>query len=179
MRRATIALALTCGCGLFRTATAPAPAPTTAAVARPIDVPSTGVVVTAESSLGRPVELVAVIDTHVAAATEGEAIALLESWAVRIGGSAVLDARFEASTAEEPAHVSGVVVRERGVDPRTYEEIARIDVQTDALAPNKGLDALRDRAHQLGADKVIDIRFDHDGPDGHSHLHGLAVRYRR
>jgi uncharacterized protein YbjQ (UPF0145 family) len=123
-------------------------------------------------------ELVAVIDTHVPAMTHDEAMAELESWARAMGGDAVLDARFEAATVSQPAHVSGVVVRERVVDARAIEELARIDVQTDELAPNKGLDALRERALQLGADKVIDIRFEHDAPDGRSHLYGLAVRYR-
>ena len=138
-----------------------------------------GIVVTAESTLGRPVDLVAVIDSHSSSGTEQAAIAELEAWAQRLGGVAVLEARFEAATKGSPAHVSGVVVRERAVDPRPYEELARIDVQTDEDAPAKGMDALRQRAAELGADKVVDIRFEHDGDDGRSHLRGVAVRYRR
>ena len=156
------------------------PQPTFAATPVPVvPNPPAGIVVTAESSLGRPVDLVAVIDSHSSSGTEQAAIAELEAWAQRLGGIAVLEARFEPATNGSPAHVSGIVVRERAVDPRPYDEIARIDAQTDEDAPAKGLDALRDRAAQLGADKVVDIRFEHDGDDGHSHLRGIAVRYRR
>jgi uncharacterized protein YbjQ (UPF0145 family) len=174
MQRATFVVLGLAACA--GTTSMPAPSPVATEPA-PLSAPL-GIVVTPNSTLGRPVEIVAVIDSPSTSATEEQAMAVLEAYARRLGASAVLGARFDPATDDALAHVSGVIVRERAADPRAYDELGRIDVATSD-APGQGLDALRESARRLGADKVLDIRFELDGGDGRSHLHGTAVRYRR
>lgn len=137
-----------------------------------------GVMLTSAAELGRPCETMAILDLHSHAVDEATGFEELRRWAATVGGDAVVAARFEAATDGETAHLSGVVVRYKAVDPRPYDVLARVEVRTDTAVPDKGLEALRTKASELGADKLVDVRFQHSD-DGISHLSGLAVRYRR
>lgn len=130
-------------------------------------------IVTSDDSLGIVCDVVAVISMPSTAIDRPTAFAELSRRAFELGGHAVVSARAD------PGWVSGVVVRSKAIDPRPYDVIARVDAQTDEHAPDAGLDALRERGEQLGADKLVDIRYEHRGADGRAHLSAQAVRYRR
>ena len=137
-----------------------------------------GVLVTAASGLGRPCETIAIIDLHSRAGDEATGFDELRRWAGTMAADAVVSARYEAANAGEAAHVSGVVVRFKVADPRPYDVLAEVEVRSEEDVPDKGLEALRAKARELGADKVVDVRFQHSEA-GLSRLRGLAVRYRR
>jgi len=137
------------------------------------------VTVTSAPDLGRTCEVVAVLDMHTPLGDERRGFAELRRWAATLGGDAVVAARFQPATATERAHLFGVVVRSRAADARPYDVLAELEAQTDEDGPDKGLDALRAAARELGADKIVDVRFVHDAGDGVSRVTGLAIRYRR
>lgn len=136
------------------------------------------VLVTAASDLGRPCEVLALLELRSANASPELGYAELRRWAATLGGDAVVVARVEPGANGGPTHVSGVVVRSRTRDLRPYDVVAELDVQTDEGSDDKGLVTLRTRARELGADKIVNVRFEHDGR-GIAHLRGVAVRYRR
>jgi len=79
--------------------------------------------------------------------------------------------------------VTGSVTHERSVrfkvrDARTYDVIDHIVIETDPNRSDKGFGALRARAKELGADKIVDVKFEHGEGGAPSRLRGTAVRYR-
>ena len=165
MRNIAGLLFLVAGCVALVPPAAPAIAPSASPRATPL--------VTSDDSLGVVCDVLAVISMPSTASDRPAAFAELSRRAFELGGDAVVSARVE------PGWVSGVVVRTKTADPRPYDVIARVDAQTDEHAPDAGLAALRERGEQLGADKLVDIRYEHRGEDGHAHLSAQAVRYRR
>lgn len=137
-----------------------------------------GILLTSAADLGRPCETLAIVDLHSDAGDEATGFDELRAWATRMGADAVVAARYEAATASETAHVFGIVVRFKSTDARPYDVVASVEVRSETAAPDKGLEALRTKARELGADKVVDVRFEHS-EGGVSRLRGVAVRYRR
>lgn len=143
-------------------------------------VPAVGgvVLVTPSGTIGQTCEVLAVLDLPTDRTTVDAAFEVLREGARAVGGQAVVAARFVSAHDDEPARVSGVVVKLKPADDRPFDVIAEVDVQTDADAPDKGVAALQARARELGADKLVDVRFDR-GETGVSHLRARAVKLRR
>ena len=88
-------------------APAPAPVPAVAAMA-----PSRSVLVVESQHLGRPAEVVGLIDVHLPMGDQDAAFAELRARAAAMGADAVVGAEFHhGEEAGEPIHVSGMAVR--------------------------------------------------------------------
>lgn len=127
----------------------------------------------------RECNIVAVLDFHSDADTEDKGFDELRAKAVAAGADAVIDAEFEHGEGGEQSHLSGLAVRYKVHDARAYDVIDHIVIETDALAGDKGFAALRARARELGADKIVDVKFEHGEGSAPSRLMGTAVKYRR
>jgi uncharacterized protein YbjQ (UPF0145 family) len=79
--------------------------------------------------------------------------------------------------AELRARAAGILVTpESGLD-RDIVLVEVLDFHTDADSEDKGFDALRLYAAEIGADAVIGAEFEHGEPGERSHLSGMAVKY--
>lgn len=123
--------------------------------------------------------IVAVLDFHSSADTENKGFDELRARAMAVGADAVIDAEFEHGEGGQLSHLSGLAVRFKVYDARAYDVIEQIVIETDGVANDKGFSALRARALQLGADKLVDVKFEHGEGGAPSRLIGTAVRYRR
>jgi uncharacterized protein YbjQ (UPF0145 family) len=124
-------------------------------------------------------EVVGVLDFHSAAESEDKGFEELRAHAAALGADAVIDAEFEHGEGGEPSHLSGMAVRFITYDLPPYDVLGDIDIETPEDAEDKGFDAMRRKAAEMGADRIVEVRFEHGGEGGSSHLHGKAVRYRR
>ncbi|MGZ3417469.1 MAG: hypothetical protein ACXVEE_06355 [Polyangiales bacterium] len=129
-------------------------------------------------SLGRPCEIIAIFDFHTDADSEDKGFDLLRERARAIGADAVIGAEFEHGENGGPSHLSGMAVRLIAPSP-PYEVIGEIDIASSPDSPDKGLEAMLDRARKMGADKVVDVVFEHGEEGGQGHLRGKAARFKR
>jgi uncharacterized protein YbjQ (UPF0145 family) len=159
----------TTGCGPTYVVNTPPTAPAVAARAIPV-YPN--------KSIGRPCEIIAVFDFHSDADSQDKGFDQLRARAYEIGADAVIGAEFEHGEGTEPSHLSGMAVRYTTATP-PYEVIGVIDIESSPDSSDKGLDAMTERARQLGADKVVDVTFEHGEEGSVGHLRGKAIRIRR
>lgn len=131
------------------------------------------------SGPNRRCEILLVLDFHAVAASEEKGFDALRMRASAAGADAVIDAEYEHGEAGEESHLSGLAVRWIPEDARAYDELGSIVVETASGAADKGFAQLRARARALGADKLVDVRFEHGADGAPSRLTGTAVRYRR
>ena len=82
----------------------PAPAPTP---------PPRQILVTIDHDIGRPTEVVGVLDFHSRAEAEDKGFDELRARALLLGADAVIDAEFEHGEPGELSHLSGMAVRFR------------------------------------------------------------------
>lgn len=146
--------------------------------ARAADPPATRVRVTTAKTLDRQSVVLAVFDLHTTADSEDKGFEELRRHAAELGADAVIGAEFEHGEAGGPSHLSGMAVRYSDPLP-PYDVIGPIDVSTPGDASDKGMAELLRRAHQLGADDVLGVNFEHGEGTEPSHLRGTAVRFRR
>ncbi len=71
------------------------------------------VLVTADKNIGRPTEVLGVLDFHTRAESEDKGFDQLRARAAAMGADAVIGAEFEHGEGNEPSHLSGMVVRFR------------------------------------------------------------------
>jgi uncharacterized protein YbjQ (UPF0145 family) len=126
---------------------------------------------------GFDAEVVQVLDFHTAEKSEDKGFDLLREKAAELGGTAVIEAQFEHGEGNEPSHLSGMAVKPRVRDERPYVVIKEIDIATPEDDDDKGFDRMRAEALACGADKVVNVKFDHGAEGGMSHLTGKAVKY--
>lgn len=126
----------------------------------------------------RQCEIVAVLDFHSDADSEDKGFEELRARAAEAGADAVIDAEFEHGEGGERSHLSGLAVRFKVRDARAYDVLDHIVIESDPNGADKGFGALRARAKALGADKIVDVKFDHGEGGEPSRLTGTAVRYR-
>lgn len=72
---------------------------------------------------------------------------------------------------------AGILVTPESVLDRDILLVEVLDFHTSAESEDKGFEALRMRAAQLGADAVIGAEFEHGEEGELSHLSGMAVKY--
>ena len=126
----------------------------------------------------KPCEVVGVLDFHTDEDSEDKGFDQLRAKAAELGADAVISADFEHGAEGEKSHLSGVAVRYKVKDERPYTAIARIDIPTPEDAEDKGFETMRTEAAALGADEVINVRFEHGKEGEMSHLTGLAIRFK-
>lgn len=131
------------------------------------------------SSPDQRMEVLGVLDFHTQADSQDKGFDDLRVHAAALGADAVVDAEFEHGEGSEPSHLSGMAVRFVTYDLPTYDVVGEIDIETPEDAEDKGFEKMRAKATQLGADRIVDVTFDHGAEGGSSHLRGKAVRYRR
>jgi uncharacterized protein YbjQ (UPF0145 family) len=130
------------------------------------------------SSPTQRMEVLGVLDFHTQADSQDKGFDDLRAHAAALGADAVVDAEFEHGEGAEPSHLSGMAVRFVTYELPPYDVVGEIDIETPEDAEDKGFDKMRARATQLGADRIVEVRFDHGAEGGSSHLRGKAVRYR-
>ncbi len=124
-----------------------------------------------------PCEVVGVLDFHTEETSEDKGFDQLKIKANEMGAEAVISAEFEHGEEGEKSHLSGVAIRRKIWDERKYVELGKIDIATPEDADDKGFEAMRQKARAMGADKIVDVRFEHGKEGGTSHLTGTAVKY--
>lgn len=127
----------------------------------------------------RRCEILLILDFHSDAESEEKGFEALRARAAAAGADAVIDAEYEHGEAGEQSHLSGMAVRWIAEDARAHDVLGDIVVETAAGSPDKGFEQLRARARALGADKLVDVHFEHGEDGAPSRLRGTAVRYRR
>ncbi len=150
----------------------PSPAPREAPAGRQI-------LVIPGTNLGRPCIIVGVLDFHTNADSEDKGFDEMRRYALALGADAVIQAEFEHGKDGEPSHLSGMAVRYTARDDRPYVVLGTIDIATPEDAQDKGYDAMRERGAAMGADKIIEVTFEHGSEGGQSHLRGVAIRYKK
>jgi uncharacterized protein YbjQ (UPF0145 family) len=133
-------------------------------------------VITSEDP-GFPTEVVAVLDFHTEETSQDKGFDELREKAAELGATEVIGAQFEHGAEGEKSHLSGMAVKPRVDDHRPFVVIGQIDIATPEDADDKGFERMRAQARALGADKVVDVRFEHGEEGGMSHLTGQAVKY--
>lgn len=126
----------------------------------------------------RHCDILLILDFHADAESEEKGFEALRARAAAVGADAVIDAEYEHGEGGEASHLSGMAVRWTPEDARAYDVIEHIVIETPANAPDKGFAELRARARALGADKIVEVHFEHGEDGGASRLTGIAVRYR-
>ena len=113
--RLSLVILISTNFGVGCVITAPPPAIESPAVeiAAGQGTPAVQVFVTTEKSLGRPLEVVGVLDFHTPAETEDKGFDELRLRAAALGADAVIGAEFEHGEGGGPSHLSGLAVRYR------------------------------------------------------------------
>ena len=178
MRDHTLAILLVAACGSKTTAPALEP---TEPHETPPDVPH--VLVTTDQDCppscpkGNVCHILEVVDIHSKATSEDKGFDELRFRAASLGGDDVIGAEFEHGDGDEPSHLSGMVVH--GCDPiRPYVEVGTLDVPSDPISTDKGLAELIPRAHEMGGDNVLDVKFEHGDDGAQGHLRGKVIKYK-
>ena len=134
------------------------------------------VLVTPSRTIERPSQVVGVLDFHTKEDDQDKGFDQLRIEAAKLGADAVIGAEFEHGQEGELSHLSGMAVRYIQRDERGYTVLGKIDIATAEDAQDKGYTAMEAKAAELGADRVIDVQFEHGQEGGLSHLTGTAVR---
>lgn len=136
------------------------------------------ILVTTQTSCpsGHDCDILDVVDIHTSATSQDKGFDELRARAAALGGDAVVGAEFEHGEANEPSHLSGMIVR-YGKPVPPHVDLGRIDIPSDEDDENKGLAELSRRAHQMGGNQVIDVTFEHGEGGQQGHLRGKVIRY--
>lgn len=129
-------------------------------------------------SLGRPCEVVGVLDMHTNAESEDKGFDELRYRASALGADAVIGAEFEHGDNGEPSHLSGMAVKFAKPTPE-YDVLGEIDIPSEPNSTDKGVAEMARRARQMGADLIVDVEFEHGDNGALGHLKGKAVRFRK
>jgi uncharacterized protein YbjQ (UPF0145 family) len=148
------------------------------------------VVVLQSEHVGRPVEVLGIVDVHEAMESEAASLDALRRRGACLGADAILGVEFHhgeegeairATPADEArTHLSGVAVRYRTLlRPEPFDVLGELDVPEPMGGEEEALQDLRARATALHADLIIHIAYRHgDAPGQPTHLTGTAIRYR-
>jgi len=175
-KAALLLFVLASGCAEAQPPVPQVPRPTAAP-----DVPPTsrGPTVRASSTCPAPTAqqcfILEIVDIHTEAASEAKGFEELRVRAAALRADAVIGAEFEHGEAGK-SHLAGMVVRYGDRLP-PFVEIGVIEIASDPNSADKGLSALVARGRELGADRVIDVTFEHGEDGAPGHIRGRAVRY--
>src|SRR5207248_2819947 len=88
-----------------------APAPLDPAPSQRASPAAARILVTPEESLGRRLDILAVLDFHTRAESQDKGFDELREKAAALGANAVISAQFEHGEGKEPSHLSGMAVK--------------------------------------------------------------------
>ena len=136
------------------------------------------VFVTTDKNITRDCTIVAVFDVHTRAESQDKGFDELRARAAAVGADAVIGAEFEHGDGDEPSHLSGMAVKYSKPLP-PYDPIAQIDIPSNEDDEDKGLEKMVAEAASMGADRVVNVQFEHGEEGKMGHLTGTAVKFRR
>jgi uncharacterized protein YbjQ (UPF0145 family) len=126
---------------------------------------------------GNKCHIVEVLDIHTEAKSQDKGFDELRERAAAAGADAVIGAEFEHGDGDEPSHLSGMIVRD--CEPiRPYVELGTVDVPSDPISTDKGLEKLMPRAREMGGDDVLGVTFEHGEDGAQGHLRGKVIKYK-
>jgi uncharacterized protein YbjQ (UPF0145 family) len=125
-------------------------------------------------------EALGIVDVHEPVSSEAQALELLKRRAAALGAEAIVGVEFRhGSGGAAPTHLSGMAMRCNDLlKGRAYEELAMLEVAGDMGHEDDAFDELKTKARALGANLILDIRFEHGEATGRTMLRGKAIRVR-
>ncbi len=132
-------------------------------------------------NLGCPTEVVGLVDVHEPVKTEDQALRELRLDAARLDADAVVGVEFHhGEPGEEPTHLSGEAVRCHDLlQGRSYDVIGSVDVVEKMGSEEALYAAMRHKAKSMGADLILDLKFDHgDGEGQPLKMTGTAIKFK-
>ena len=126
-------------------------------------------------------EALGLVDVHCSMHGTRTALDELKARAAALGAEAVTGVDFHhGGGGHEHTHLSGMAVRCRDLlGGRSYDVIARLDVDGAMGKEDAAFGELMSRAGAMNADLVVGIRFVHgEGGDQPTRVSGTAVRFR-
>ncbi|HSQ64631.1 MAG TPA: hypothetical protein VLM85_15515 [Polyangiaceae bacterium] len=133
------------------------------------------------SGLGCPTEVIGLVDVHEPVKTVDQALRELRLDAARLGAQAVVGVEFHhGEPGEEPTHLSGQAVRCNDLlKGRAYDVLGDVQVTEKMGSEEALLAALKSKAKSVGADLLLDVKFDHgEGGDEAMKMSGTAIRFK-
>lgn len=133
------------------------------------------------SNLGCATEVIGLVDVHEQVKTEDQALHELRLDAARLDAQAVVGVEFHhGEPGEEPTHLSGEAVRCHDlIQGRAYDVIGQVDVIEKMGSEDALYRRMREKAKSMGADVVLDVKFDHgEGGDVPLKMSGTAIKFR-
>lgn len=134
------------------------------------------------TSVGRPTEVLGVVDVHEPVRNTDEALHELREHAAALGADAVLGVEFRHGDGhgEAPTHLSGLAVRfRRACRDAAYDVVGPIEVREPMGHDEQAMADMRRRLFEIGADCAINVAFEHgDAESDTIRVHGTAIRYR-
>jgi uncharacterized protein YbjQ (UPF0145 family) len=128
------------------------------------------------SALKCPTEIVGIVDVHAYGGEEDQALMELRVRAVLLGAQALTNIEYRHGDHHEKLHLSGTAVRCNDLlRGRPYDLLAKLDIVKPMGHEEEALEELRARARELGANVIVDVRFEH-GDASRLRLVGKAVR---
>jgi uncharacterized protein YbjQ (UPF0145 family) len=131
--------------------------------------------------LGCASEVLGLVDIHEPVDSVDRALEILKRKAAKMGAEAVIGVEFHhGEPGEEPTHLSGLAVRCNDlIKGRSYEVLAKIEVKGKMGKEDDADRELMARAHELGADLVLGIGFEHgEGGGQPTRVWGTAIRFK-
>ena len=170
---------------VLTTASCATASPPTSRVAQPVlaaDEPVSSAGPTVRASQGCPAPraqlcfVLEIVDIHTDATSEAKGFEELRARAAALESDAVIGAEFEHGAGK--SHLAGMIVR-YGAPLPPSTEIGVIEIPSDPDSQDKGLSALVARGREMGADRVVDVTFEHGEDGAFGRIRGRAVRYSR
>lgn len=118
-----------------------------------------------------------IVDIHTDARSQAKGFDELRARAAALDADAVIGAEFEHGEAGR-SHLAGMIVRYGDPLP-PYVEIGVIEIASDPNSADKGLAALLARGREMGADRVVDVTFEHGEDGAPGRVRGRAVKCAR
>ena len=132
--------------------------------------------------LGCATEVIGLVDVHEPVKTEYEALHELRLDGARLNAEAVIGVEFHhGEPGEEPTHLSGVAVRCHDlIKGRAYDVLGPVEVSQKMGDEDALYKAMRVKAKSMGADVVLDVKFDHgEGGEEPIKMTGTAIRFKQ
>ncbi len=135
-------------------------------------------VIVLQTGDSRATEILGLIDFHAEMGDQDKALEGLKAKAESLGADAVTAVEFHHGEGKEPSHLSGTAVRFRDLlGGRKYEAIQKIEVVFEMEQEDEGLRGLKEKARQLHADLIIDVKFEHGEEGQKPRVSGTAIRF--
>ena len=122
------------------------------------------------------------VDVHKRAGSTASALQSLKRRAAALGADALTHVEFEhGEGGREATHLSGMAVRCNDlIKGRAYDSIGEVQVTGAMGGEERAFMQLREKARDMRADMLIEVRFEHgEGSDGEgTRMMATAIRFR-